>query len=102
MAAGCSHSGSASWADYFSLTHTHSLGDDEVNGEQWQLVTVIRVQVQNEDNLWVFGTAIQNHSFQQLTALERHCTCRSNLLSMFTEEQRFLERFTFNEEQMGF
>ncbi len=24
------------------------LGDDEVNGEQWQLVTVIRVQVQNE------------------------------------------------------
>ncbi len=54
------------------------------------------------DNLWVFGTAIQNHSFQQLTALERHCTCRSNLLSMFTEEQRFLERFTFNEEQMGF
>ncbi len=48
MAAGCSHSGSASWTDYFSLTHTHSLGDDEVNGEQWQLVTVIRVQVQNE------------------------------------------------------
>jgi hypothetical protein len=54
------------------------------------------------DNLWVFGTAIENHSFQQLTALERHCTCSSNLLLMFTEGQRFLEFFMFNEEQMGF
>jgi hypothetical protein len=54
------------------------------------------------DNLWVFGTAIQNHNFQQLNALERHCTCSSNLFSMFTEGQRFLECFMFNEEQMGF
>lgn len=62
MAAGCSHSGSASWADYFSLTHTHSLGDDEVNGEQWQLVTVIRVQVQNE-GAGLILSRLRLHSF---------------------------------------
>lgn len=164
MAAGCSHSGSASWADYFSHVfgrwwsewgamaagHSHSGTSSEWRCRSdtlkvmtallilfvlvWLDLTTVRskifcevykINVHNSgsdilswspgwvlaslwgrlidpwasssklyvlwgaDNLWVFGTAIENHSFQQLTALERHCMCSSNLLSMFTEGQRF-------------